>query len=54
MSNGIDDPKVNWMAHASGAVLGIVLALLLYGIPKLRKINAGTDETDGQIGGMGA
>ncbi|MBR5658166.1 MAG: rhomboid family intramembrane serine protease [Lachnospiraceae bacterium] len=54
VTNGINTPGVNWMAHASGAVLGIILALLLYGIPKLRKIKAGTDETDGQIGGMGA
>ena len=36
VTNGINTPGVNWMAHASGAVLGIILALLLYGIPKLR------------------
>ncbi|MBR5348171.1 MAG: rhomboid family intramembrane serine protease [Lachnospiraceae bacterium] len=54
MANGIDDPKVNWMAHSSGAVLGIVLALLLYGIPKLRKGSEDTNETDDSIGGMDA
>ena len=37
VTNGINTPGVNWMAHASGAVLGMILALLLYGIPKLKK-----------------
>jgi len=46
MSNGYGSSNVNWMAHASGAVLGIFLALLLYGLPKLKgkKTNEDTAE----------
>lgn len=54
VTNGINTPGVNWVAHASGAGLGIVLALLLYGIPKLRKGKGDSAEANDQIGNLGA
>ena len=47
VTNGINTPGVNWMAHASGAVLGMILALLLYGIPKLKKQADAPLDTEG-------